>query len=86
MYIFILSIQVKRQAVIEIQRAVAAAENRAAEVMAQERLKMEKFFADMSKHATETDVESKSPSLSAGQNVSKANANNNINAVLIMIL
>ncbi|XP_037918173.1 protein CBFA2T2 isoform X2 [Hermetia illucens] len=60
--------QVKRQAVIEIQRAVAAAENRAAEVMAQERLKMEKFFADMSKHATETDVESKSPSLSAGQN------------------
>lgn len=37
--------QVKRQAVIEIQRAVAAAETRAVEVMAQERLKMEKMFA-----------------------------------------
>lgn len=37
--------QVKRQAVIEIQRAVATAENRALEIMAQERLKMEKFFS-----------------------------------------
>lgn len=37
--------QVKRQAVIEIQRAVATAENRAVEIMAQERLKMEKFFS-----------------------------------------
>lgn len=36
--------QVKRQAVIEIQRAVAAAENRAIEAMAQERLKLEKMF------------------------------------------
>lgn len=39
--------QVKRQAVIEIQRAVAAAESRAVEVMAQERLKMEKMFAGL---------------------------------------
>lgn len=37
--------QVKRQAVIEIQRAVAAAENRAIEAMAQERVKLEKMFA-----------------------------------------
>lgn len=37
--------QVKRQAVIEIQRAVATAENRAVEIMAQERLKMDKFFS-----------------------------------------
>lgn len=37
--------QVKRQAVIEIQRAVAAAESRAIEAMAQERLKLEKMFA-----------------------------------------
>lgn len=36
---------VKRQAVIEIQRAVAAAESRAIEAMAQERLKLEKMFA-----------------------------------------
>lgn len=39
--------QVKRQAVIEIQRAVAAAESRAVEAMTQERLKMEKMFAGM---------------------------------------
>lgn len=37
--------QVKRQAVIEIQRAVAAAESRAIEAMAQERMKLEKMFA-----------------------------------------
>lgn len=37
--------QVKRQAVIEIQRAVATAESRAVEIMAQERLKMDKFFS-----------------------------------------
>lgn len=36
--------QVNRQAVIEIQRAVTNAENRAVEIMSQERLKMEKFF------------------------------------------
>lgn len=40
--------QVKRQAVIEIQRAVAAAENRAVEVLSQERMKMEKLFAGKS--------------------------------------
>lgn len=37
--------QVKRQAVIEIQRAVAAAENRAVEVIAKERIKFERIFA-----------------------------------------
>lgn len=37
--------QVKRQAVLEIQRAVVSAENRAIESMAQERLKMEKLIA-----------------------------------------
>lgn len=37
--------QVKRQAVIEIQRAVAAAETRAIEAMAQERIKLEKMYA-----------------------------------------
>ncbi|XP_067628879.1 protein CBFA2T2 [Eurosta solidaginis] len=43
--------QVKRQAMIEIQRAVVAAETRASEVMAQERLRMEKFFVEMSRHS-----------------------------------
>ncbi|XP_050322531.1 protein CBFA2T1 [Bactrocera neohumeralis] len=43
--------QVKRQAVIEIQRAVVAAETRASEVMSQERLRMEKFFVEMSRHS-----------------------------------
>lgn len=38
----------KRQAVIEIQRAVAAAENRAIEAMAQERIKLEKMFTGLS--------------------------------------
>lgn len=37
--------QVKQRAVIEIQRAVAAAEARAIEAMSQERLKLEKMFA-----------------------------------------
>lgn len=37
----------KRQAVIEIQRAVAAAENRAIEAMAQERIKLEKMFTGL---------------------------------------
>lgn len=37
--------QVKRQAMLEIQRAVVSAENRAIESMAQERLKMEKLIA-----------------------------------------
>lgn len=46
--------QVKRQAVIEIQRAVSAAENRAVEIMAQERLKMEKFFVELTKTNSET--------------------------------
>ncbi|XP_055372398.1 protein CBFA2T1 isoform X2 [Condylostylus longicornis] len=60
--------QVKRQAVVEIQRAVAAAESRAADIMAQERLKMEKFFVDMTRHTGDNrDVENKSPSITTGQ-------------------
>uniref|UniRef100_A0A1I8PZJ9 MYND-type domain-containing protein n=1 Tax=Stomoxys calcitrans TaxID=35570 RepID=A0A1I8PZJ9_STOCA len=61
--------QVKRQAVIEIQRAVVAAETRAAEVMAQERLRMEKFFVEMSRHSgSERELDNKSPSIGASQN------------------
>lgn len=45
--------QVKRQAVIEIQRAVAAAENRAIEAMAQERIKLEKMFAGLFQNSNE---------------------------------
>lgn len=39
----------KRQAVIEIQRAVAAAETRAIEMIAQERIKMEKIYGDLNR-------------------------------------
>lgn len=46
--------QVKRQAVIEIQRAVAVAENRAVEIVAQERIKMEKLFADINAKSSST--------------------------------
>ncbi|XP_055594730.1 protein CBFA2T2 [Uranotaenia lowii] len=49
--------QVKRQAVIEIQRAVAAAEARTIEMFAQERLKMEKMLADIHRSSTDPDVE-----------------------------
>lgn len=45
--------QVKRQAAIEIQR-VSAAEVRAMEIMAQERIKMEKFFVELTKTNSET--------------------------------
>lgn len=41
--------QVKRQAVIEIQRAVAAAETRAIDMIAQERIKMEKIYGEISR-------------------------------------
>lgn len=40
----------KRQAVLEIQRSVAAAETRAIEAIGQERLKMEKMFGDMNRN------------------------------------
>ncbi|KAH8347798.1 hypothetical protein KR084_001082 [Drosophila pseudotakahashii] len=61
--------QVKRQAVIEIQRAVVAAETRAAEIMTQERLRMEKFFMEMSRHSSgERDLDNKSPSMASAQN------------------
>ncbi|XP_059608883.1 protein CBFA2T1 [Phlebotomus argentipes] len=49
--------QVKRQAVIEIQRAVAAAESRAVEIVAQERLKMDKLFAELGKGGAEAPPE-----------------------------
>lgn len=39
----------KRQAVIEIQRAVAAAETRAVEMIAQERIKMEKIYSEVNR-------------------------------------
>lgn len=66
--------QVKRQAVIEIQRAVVAAETRAAEIMTQERLRMEKFFMEMSRHSSgERDLDNKSPSMASAQNVSSLN-------------
>lgn len=49
--------QVKRQAVIEIQRAVAAAEARTIEMFAQERLKMEKMFAEIHRGSTDPDAD-----------------------------
>lgn len=73
---------------IEIQRAVVAAETHASEVMSQERLRMEKFFVEMSRHSggihnstaaiagvatatvpAERELDNKSPSITAGQNV-----------------
>lgn len=39
--------KVKRQAVLEIQRAVAAAETRAIDMIAQERIKMEKIYGEI---------------------------------------
>ncbi|KAG5682653.1 hypothetical protein PVAND_011992 [Polypedilum vanderplanki] len=41
--------QVKRQAVLEIQRAVAAAETRALEMISQERIKMEKIYGEINR-------------------------------------
>ena len=43
--------EVKRQAVAELQRAVAAAESRACEVVATERAKMEKMLLEARKQA-----------------------------------
>ncbi|XP_058127755.1 protein CBFA2T2-like [Anopheles ziemanni] len=56
----------KRQAVIEIQRAVAAAEARTLDMIAQERLKMEKMYADI--HRTVPDAEPEPPITSGSQN------------------
>lgn len=39
--------------------------------MAQERLRMEKFFAEISRNPNERDLDNKSPSVAAGQNVSR---------------
>ena len=39
--------------------------------MAQERLRMEKFFVEMSRHSgSEREIDNKSPSIAASQNVS----------------
>lgn len=62
-------LQVKRQAVIEIQRAVAAAENRALELIAAERLKMEKMLMDYNRANTESEAERQSPQAQGTQNV-----------------
>jgi runt-related transcription factor 1 len=45
--------EVKRQAVAELQRAVAAAESKACELVATERAKMEKLLLEARKQATE---------------------------------
>lgn len=51
-----------------------AAETRAAEIMTQERLRMEKFFMEMSRHSSgERDLDNKSPSMASAQNVSSLN-------------
>lgn len=51
---------------------MVAAETRAAEIMTQERLRMEKFFMEMSRHSSgERDLDNKSPSITSGQNVSE---------------
>jgi hypothetical protein len=44
---------VKRQAVIEIQRAVTTAESRALEMISQERVKMEKIFSELNRSTTD---------------------------------
>lgn len=68
------SIKVKRQAVIEIQRAVAAAESRALELIATERLKMEKMFMDFNRsNAESSEAERQSPQAQGTQNVSNLN-------------
>lgn len=50
-------IKVKRQAVLEIQRAVAAAETRAIDMIAQERIKMEKIYGEISRSGDGIDGE-----------------------------
>lgn len=65
-----LAFKVKRQAVIEIQRAVAAAESRALELIASERLKMEKMFMDFNRTNNESEADRQSPQAQGTQNVS----------------
>jgi MYND finger len=57
---------VKRQAVVEIQRAVAAAETRAVEMIAQERIKMEKIYGELNRSGDSIDGEHQT----VGSNVS----------------
>lgn len=45
--------EVKRQAVVELQKAVSAAENKASELMAAERAKMERILSDARRQAAE---------------------------------
>lgn len=45
--------EVKRQAVVELQKAVSAAESKASELVAAERLKMEKLVTDARRQAAE---------------------------------
>lgn len=58
----------KRQAVLEIQRAVAAAETRAIEMIAQERIKMEKIYGELNRSGDGTES---SELQSTGSNVSQ---------------
>lgn len=60
----------KRQAVLEIQRSVAAAETRAIEAISQERLKMEKIFGDINSRGNEGDT---TDTQTPGSNVSCTN-------------
>lgn len=63
--------QVKRQAVVEIQRAAAAAEMKSLEMITSERLKMEKLLLEFNRTNNEhTDVERSSPAGQPSQNVS----------------
>jgi CBFA2/RNUX1 translocation partner 1 len=48
---------VKRQAVLEIQRAVASAETRAIDMIAQERIKMEKIYGEINRSGDGIDGE-----------------------------
>ena len=45
--------EVKRQAVVELQKAVSAAETKATELVAAERIKMEKLVTDARRQAAE---------------------------------
>lgn len=50
---------------LEIQRAVATAETRAIEMIAQERMKMEKIYSELNRHSDDADAQI------SGQNVKK---------------
>lgn len=54
---------------VEIQRAAATAETRALEMIAAERLKMEKMFLEFNRNNNEPDTERSSPQVQQSQNV-----------------